>query len=90
MGKEQKMHVLSVLLDEFAKSFWRDALMCWELSGDNDGGLVVILTVYERYTVTQRHLTELNCNIKSAELNTDINFRATKGTLEISIAISCN
>lgn len=87
---EKAKHVLSVLLDELTKSIWRDSVMCWALSGGNDesvdGSLLLTLDVYESYTISQRHLTEL---VEKFEVTSyEISFHTVHGVLEIRIDIS--
>ena len=86
MEKEKVMHVLSVLLDELAKTIWRESVMCWELTGDSESTLLITLDIYEGYTIALRHLTEL---VQLLEINLyDISFHTNKSVLEIRIEIS--
>lgn len=90
MEKEKVMHVLSVLLDELNQGLWRDSVMCWTLSGNNDESgdepLLLKLTIYEKYAISLSHLKEfiLNCGV----LSYNVSFRTIKGVLEIMIEIS--
>lgn len=86
MEKEKVMHVLSVLLDELVKSIWRESVMCWELTGDSESTLLITLDIYDGYTISLRHLTEL---VQLFEVKLyDISFHTNKGVLEIRIEIS--
>lgn len=90
MEKEKVMHVLSVLLDEMAKSIWNDAVMCWTMSGNNDepdaNTLLIKLTIYEKYAISISQIKELV--LKCGALSYNISFRTIKGVLEIMIEIS--
>ncbi len=91
MEKEKVLHVLSVLLDEFAKDAWHNSLMCWDLSGDTDGVLVVTLNVYENYTISQSQLWTLVEKFYKGGIETKAtNFRTNNGVLKITINISDN
>ena len=89
MEKENVMRVLSVLLDELNQDVWRDSVMCWTLSGDNDESgndiLLLKLTIYEKHAIHLSQLTELvlKCGVSSYQ----IHFRTIKGVLEIMIEI---
>lgn len=86
MEKEKVMHVLSVLLDELVKSIWRESVMCWELTGDSESTLLITLDIYDGYTISLRHLTEL---VQLFEVKLfDISFHTNQGVLEIRIEIS--
>ena len=86
MEKEKVMHVLSMLLDELVKSIRRESVMCWELTGDSESTLLITLDIYDGYTISLRHLTEL---VQLFEVKLyDISFHTNKGVLEIRIEIS--
>lgn len=89
MKKEQVIYVLSVMLEEFANPLWIDALMSWDLTGDNSGGLYVTISVYEDYSISQNQLKKLVDKFFMGEIEYNgISFRTKNGVLEICIDLS--
>lgn len=85
MEKIKKMQILSVLLDELTKNFWRESIACWTLSGDDGESLMLTLNVYEGYNIPLSRLTEM---VEKFEVSTiGLSFRTIKGVLEIMIEI---
>lgn len=85
MEKEKVMHVLSVLLDELAKSIWKGAIGCWTLSGDDSESLMVKLEAYEGYTISLSRLEEMI--MKFDMPSCEVSFRNNEGILEILITL---
>ena len=83
---EKAKHVLSVLLDELTKNFWRESIACWTLSGDDGESLMLTLNVYEGYNIPLSRLTEM---VEKFEVTSyEISFHTVHGVLEIRIDIS--
>ena len=83
---EKAKHVLSVLLDELTKNFWRESIACWTLSGDDGESLMLTLNVYEGYNIPLSRLTEM---VEKFEVSTfGLSFRNNGGILEILITLS--
>ena len=83
---ENAKHVLSVLLDELTKNFWRESIACWTLSGDDGESLMLTLNVYEGYNIPLSRLTEM---VEKFEVSTfGLSFRNNGGILEILITLS--
>lgn len=86
MEKEKVMHVLSVLLDELAKSILHESVACWTLSGDGSESLVLTLNVYEGYYIPLSRLKEM---VEKFEVSScGISFRSNCGLLDILITLS--